>query len=92
MSTYGVNELCYRALHDDQFLERLRAHPEQALEESDLTSEEREWMRHGDVAALYLSGAHEYLLLNLARMELFGLSVPDEFSRRIRAANNGGRQ
>ena len=86
MSTYGVNTVGRRVLHDPEFRELLRRDPETALAELDLTESERGALVAGDVAELYRQGAHEYLLLNIARYGALGLN-PKVFSDRIRGAS-----
>jgi hypothetical protein len=89
VSLYGVNLVGRRVLHDEAFRDRLLADPAAALAELDLTDEERTALLAGDVAALYALGAHEYLLLNIARHGALGLDFPT-FSARIRGATRAG--
>jgi hypothetical protein len=88
VSTYEVNTVGRRVLHDSTFRDLLRTNPAVALSELDLTEGERDALLAGDVAELYRQGAHEYLLLNIARYGALGLS-PKVFSERIRAAGSG---
>lgn len=85
MSVYAINLVGRRTLRDAEFARRLGEDPALALEQFDLTPEEREALLAGDVAALYEMGAHEYLLMGLARRGVFGLDMPT-FSDRIRTA------
>ncbi len=85
MSTYGVNSVGRRVVHDPAFRELLRADPEAALDELELTDEERAALMAGDVTTLYRLGAHEYLLVSIALHGALGLD-PKLFSERIRAA------
>jgi Aromatic-ring-opening dioxygenase LigAB, LigA subunit len=85
VSIYDVNLVGRRVLHDEAFRKRLQTDPESALAELDLTEQERDALLAGDVGRLYHLGAHEYLLLNVARYRALGLD-PKVFSERIRAA------
>lgn len=84
MSLYAVNLVGRRVLHDPPFRERLLADPEGALAELDLTGEELDALIAGDVGTLYHLGAHEYLLMNIARYGALGLDMKI-FSERMRA-------
>jgi hypothetical protein len=85
MSIYEVNLVGRMVLHDPEFRERLRSDPAGALSELDLTEEERDAILAGEVGRLYQLGAHEYLLMNLARYGVLGLD-PATFSDRMRGA------
>jgi hypothetical protein len=85
VSAYAVNLVGRKTLRDAEFSRRLGEDPELALEQFDLTPEERAALLAGDVATLYALGAHEYLLMGLARREVLGLDMPT-FSDRIRTA------
>jgi predicted nuclease with RNAse H fold len=85
VSAYAVNLVGRKTLRDAEFSRRLGEDPELALEQFDLTPEERVALLAGDVATLYSLGAHEYLLMGLARREVLGLDMPT-FSDRIRTA------
>jgi hypothetical protein len=85
VSLYEVNLVGRRVLHDEEFRALLLADPERALSEFDLAEQERDALHRGDVATLYQLGAHEYLLLNIARYGALGLDMK-VFSERIRAA------
>lgn len=85
MSVYAVNRVCRDALHDATFRAALQDDAEAALQERDLTGEERRALLAGDVAALYRMGASAFLLAYLTRWELFGLSV-SIYNQRIRTA------
>jgi hypothetical protein len=85
MSLYAVHQICRDALNDDQFRAALQEHPDEALESYDLDAGERDALLRGDVADLYTQGAHEYVLMWLARAEVLGLTVP-VFMQRITAA------
>jgi hypothetical protein len=83
MSIYTVNYIGHEVLHDDELRRALKTDPQHALADLELNDQERAALLAGDVATLYQLGAHEYLLYNLARMELFGLDAK-RFSDRIR--------
>jgi hypothetical protein len=85
MSIYEVNKVGYKIVHDREFRERAAVDPAGALDAFDLEPEERQMVLDGDVAGLYLRGAHEFLLFNLARMGAFGLNMGN-YPQRIRAA------
>jgi hypothetical protein len=85
MSIYAVNLAGRRALKDPAFRAKLTSDPRSALGELDLTDDERAALLAGDVAALYEMGAHEYLLMGLARCGVLGLDPPT-FGERIRQA------
>jgi hypothetical protein len=85
MSLFAVHAVCRDALYDDRFQTALRDDPQQALAERDLSSPEREALLAGDVARLYAWGAHEYVLMWLARADVLGLTVPG-FMQRITQA------
>jgi Aromatic-ring-opening dioxygenase LigAB, LigA subunit len=86
LSVYTVQEIAWRALHDDAFRERLLEAPEEALREEELEPAERAALLTGDVAALHMMGAHEYLLCHFAAVGAFGLDRPT-FSERIRTSS-----
>ena len=74
MSTFAVNELCYRTVREPAFRAALLASPDAVLATLDLTGEERTALRSGDVGRLYLLGANTYMLGHLSRFKLFGLT------------------
>jgi hypothetical protein len=86
MSIYEVNLVGRRVLHDPEFREQLRTNPESALSGLELADEERDALLAGEVGRLYALGAHEYLLMNLARYGVLGLDAVT-FSDRIRGAS-----
>ena len=88
MSVYGVNSVGRAVLHDHTFRARLGEDPLAALASYDLTEEEHAALLAGDVGTLYRLGAHEYLLMNLARFGSLGLD-PRTFSARMRVASRG---
>ena len=87
MSTFAVNKLCRDVTRDDALRDALKRDPKAALATLPLTDEERAALLAGDVATLFERGAHPYLLANLIRADLFGLSSA-VYSERIRAARD----
>ena len=86
MSVYAVDKLCRRLVRDEAFRQHLRDDPESALRaaEPPLTEEEVRLLLAGDVGRLGRMGANFFLLHQLGRFELVGLTLP-EYARRIRA-------
>jgi hypothetical protein len=85
VSTYEVNLLCRQVALREDFRTSLRTDPAAVLRTFNLTDAERDALLAGQVAALYEMGAHEYLLMGLARFGMFGLT-PALYSDRIRQA------
>jgi hypothetical protein len=85
VSSYAVMKVGYLIVHDAAFRQRLLADPASALERLDLSPTERAALLDGDVGTLYHGGAHEFLLMNIAKFGGFGLTMPD-FVTRMRAA------
>lgn len=85
MSIYAVNKVCRRVVREPEFVEQLRDEPDAALRAATppLTDEERELLLAGDVGALGRMGANFFLLHQLARFELLGLTLPS-YAARIR--------
>lgn len=83
MNIYLIHSLCRRVLHDKAFRKLVLAAPESALKTMPFTEEEREALLSGDVGRLNRAGASGFLLLILARFEVFGLALPI-FNRRMR--------
>ena len=85
MSIYAVNKVCRRVVRDPQLRERLRSDPDRALREATppLTDEERDLLLTGDVGRLGRMGANFFLLHQLGRFELLGLTLPT-YAERIR--------
>jgi hypothetical protein len=85
MSMFAVNKVCRRVVIDPAFVEELRADPDAALRgvKPTLDDRERELLLAGDVGALGRMGANFFLLHQLGRMELFGLTLP-LYAERIR--------
>jgi hypothetical protein len=86
MSTYAVNLVGRRTLRDAEFRQRLLDDPGAALAELELDDAEREALLAGDVVRLYEMGAHEYLLMTLARFGVLGLDLKT-YNERIRTAD-----
>jgi hypothetical protein len=85
MSAYAVNLFCRRVIREPEFAAQVGADPEAALDGFGLAPAERKALLAGDVAKLYVLGAHEYLLMGLGRRGVLGLDMPT-FSDRIRTA------
>jgi hypothetical protein len=85
MSAYAVDTVCWRILHDREFRETVRSDPADALEEFDLSPEERAALIGGEVGRLFELGAHPFLLRYLAIYGVAGLDV-ERYSERMRAA------
>jgi hypothetical protein len=92
VSLYPVDKVCRRVVIDPAFVEALRADPEKALQAASppLSDRERELLLAGDVGALGRMGANFFLLHQLGRMELFGLTLA-LYAERIRAEYAGER-
>jgi hypothetical protein len=86
VSIYAVNKVCRRLVRDEDFRERLRADPRATLKSAEppLTDEEIRCLLAGDVGRLGRLGANFFLLHQLGRFEVLGLTLP-EYARRIRA-------
>jgi hypothetical protein len=86
MSIYAVDKLCRRVVREPELLAALRRDPDGALRAArpPLSDEERELLLAGDVGRLGRMGASFFLLHQLGRFELFGLTLP-EYAARIRA-------
>jgi hypothetical protein len=94
VTIYAVNKLCRRVVREPALRERLRSDPDAALREAmpAPSDQERELLLAGDVGRLGRMGANFFLLHQLGRFELFGLTLP-EYAARIRAeyrAERGG--
>jgi hypothetical protein len=85
MTTYAVDKVCRRVVHDPAFREELRSNPEGALRSASppLSEEELRCLLAGDVGRLGRMGANHFLLHQLGRWEVLGLTLP-EYARRIR--------
>ena len=85
MSIYAVNKVCRRVVREPGLVDALRSDPEPVLRAASppLTDEERELLLAGDVGRLGRMGANFFLLHQLGRFELFGLTLPS-YAARIR--------
>jgi hypothetical protein len=83
---YAVNKLCRRIVREPALVEQLRSDPEAALRAAQppLSDGERELLLAGDVGRLGRMGANFFLMHQLGRFELLGLTLPI-YSQRIRA-------
>jgi len=86
VSVYAVDKVCRRVVCEPGFVDRLREDPEAALRAASppLSDAERELLLAGDVGRLGRMGANFFLLHQLGRFELFGLTLPS-YAERIRA-------
>jgi hypothetical protein len=78
MSDYAIKKVCWLAGEDPAFLAQLSADPAGTLASCTppLSEDEQAAFLAGDVAALSGMGASRYLLMMLARLGLFGLTMP----------------
>ena len=86
MSVYAVDKVCRRVVCEPGFADQLRKDPESALRAATppLSDSERELLLAGDVGRLGRMGANFFLLHQLGRFELFGLTLAS-YGDRIRA-------
>ena len=86
MSVYAVDKICRRLVRDDELRRGLREDPEPALRAASppLTEEEIRLLLAGDVGRLGRLGANFFLLHQLGRFEVLGLTLPT-YAERIRA-------
>jgi len=86
VSIYAVNKLCRRVVREPVLVEQLRSDPQAALRAAvpPLSDDERELLLAGDVGRLGRMGANFFLLHQLGRFELLGLTLPI-YAERIRA-------
>jgi hypothetical protein len=86
MSTYALDKIGHRAVIDETFRQALRADPVGTLGtvEPPLSPQLGEALLAGDVGTLSRAGATHFLLVQLARLELFGLTL-EIYADRIRA-------
>jgi hypothetical protein len=86
MSLFAVDKVCRRVVIDPEFAAAQRADPDAALRAvtPPLRERERELLLAGDVGSLGRMGANFFLLHQLGRMELFGLTLP-LYAERIRS-------
>jgi hypothetical protein len=91
MSAYAVNKLCRRVVHEPELREALNAgreRAETALREArpPLSDEEVELLLAGEVGELGRRGCNYFLLHQLGRWEVLGLTLRLH-GERVRAAN-----
>jgi len=86
VSVYAVDKVCRRAVVDPEFLAALRRDGDGTLRAvtPPLSEHERSLLLAGDVGALGRLGANFFLLHQLGRLELFGLTLGG-YAERIRA-------
>ena len=86
MSTFAIDKVCRRVVIDPAFAAALREDADAALRAArpPLSDRERELLLAGDVGTLGRMGANFFLLHQLARHELLGLTLP-LYAQRIRA-------
>ena len=89
MSVYAMNKLFYMVENDASFRERMKANPEEAISEFSLTPEETEALTSGDVEKLFKIGVHPFLLNNIGRHELYGVTAQN-YLPRIRGEESPG--
>ena len=86
MSIFAIDKLCRRVVIDPAFAAALREDADAALRamRPPLSDRERTLLLAGDVGTLGRMGANFFLLHQLGRLELFGLTLP-LYAQRIRA-------
>jgi hypothetical protein len=87
VSTYAVNKLCRRVVHEPELRAALARDPEAALRAATppLAEDEIAALLAGDVGRLSHMGANHFLLHQLGRWQVLGLDLPT-YAERIRAA------
>jgi len=84
VSAYAINEILRRLIHEPEFRRAVQADAAAAIATADLSAAEREAFLAGDVAMLYRTGGHPYLLAALPRYGIVGLDAAT-YSERIHA-------
>lgn len=86
MSIFAVDKVCRRVVIDPGFVAALREDADAALRAArpPLSERERVLLLAGDVGTLGRMGANFFLLHQLGRLELFGLTL-SLYAQRIRA-------
>jgi hypothetical protein len=74
VSTFTINEICYRVVHEPAFRAAILADPAAELAQLELSDDERRALLDGNVGQLYLWGANTYMLGHLTRYGIFGLN------------------
>jgi hypothetical protein len=87
VSTYAVNKLCRRVVHEPELRAALARDPEAALRAATppIAEDEIAALLAGDVGRLSHMGANDFLLHQLGRWQVLGLDLPT-YAERIRAA------
>jgi hypothetical protein len=93
MSVYAVNKLCRRVVHEPALREQLsgsREQAEQAIREATppLSEQEVRLVLDGEVGTLGLRGCNYFLLHQLGRWEVLGMTLKIHGDR-VRAAQAG---
>jgi Aromatic-ring-opening dioxygenase LigAB, LigA subunit len=93
VSIYAVDKLCRRLVRDEGLRRQLQADPEPALRAASppLTEEEIRLLLAGDVGRLGRMGASFFLLHQLGRFEVLGLTL-GSYAQRIRAEYSAERE
>jgi Aromatic-ring-opening dioxygenase LigAB, LigA subunit len=82
MSIYAIHKIAHQVGKDPEFRARMQRDPALAIADYPLTDQERRALLAGDVGRLVQLGAHGYLLGNLARHQVVGLTM-DNYVQRI---------
>jgi hypothetical protein len=85
VSLYQLNKIMYLLDVDAAFLARMKSDPAGAIENFDLTDQERATVLAGDVGKLYLMGVNMFILDSIARHELLGVNR-NSYLAQVRAA------
>jgi Aromatic-ring-opening dioxygenase LigAB, LigA subunit len=86
MSAYAVDKVCWRVNREPLFRQALEEDPEGTLRRVSppLTEEELRLLLAGDVGTLARMGSNHFLLHQLGRFEVLGLTLPT-YAERIRS-------
>lgn len=86
MSAYAVDKVCWRVNREPLFRQALTEDPEGALRSASppLSDEEIRLLLAGDVGTLARRGSNHFLLHQLGRFEMLGLTLPT-YAERMRA-------
>ena len=85
MAVFDVDRVCWRIVHDPDFLLAVQSDPAAATANVGLSEQERRLLLEGDVKGLYELGVSGFLMEHLANKRAFGLDWPT-YSQRIRQA------
>lgn len=83
MSLYFVQKLLYNLNRDTSVQERFKTSIDDLLDEYKLTSEERDWLKNGDVGELYIHGVNGQILMHYAAF------IGQEWDEYIQAMKDG---